>query len=227
MTSPEQPLSELNLARPLSEVTSFVKRGVAIGVYNASQNTNMLQALKLALEQAVTLGVDIDKLTVADASANLERWLQEYGRNSKASAQSIATYNGRGKKLLDDFIKWNGGDHMAWKKTIVKSPKPAKKSKPKESEGIPLVPGGNGGNGGSGAGAGGDAGAGEHLHVLRLPGGKVGKLLLPQPITLKEITAAWKLLDAYKLMLTAQAEVDADIGDDDEDDDEEGNEADT
>jgi hypothetical protein len=217
MSTPQQALSDANRARPLSEVTGFMKRGADIGVYNASQVTNMGQALKLALEQARGLGVDTEKLTVGEAAARLEEWLQEYGRNSKAGAQSIATYNGRGKKLFDDFIKWNNGDHMAWKKTIVKSPKPAKKAKPKESEAPP--PPANGTNAASSL----DAGPNEHMHVLRLPGGAVGKLVLPQPISLKVINAAWKLLDAYKIMLVAQAEIDEGS----EDDDEEGDEGDT
>jgi hypothetical protein len=214
MTNPERPLSEANAERPLSEVYAFIKKGADIGVYNASQTTNMSQALKLALDQARGLGVDTDQLTVAEAAASLEKWLQEYGRNSKASAQSIATYNGRGKKLLDDFVKWSGGDHMVWKKTIMKSPRPAKKSKPRESEAPPATPI-NGINGGATAG---DAGPGEQVHLLRLPGGGAGRLILPQPISLREINAAWKQLTALKTLLVTQAEIEA--GTDEEGDDE-------
>jgi hypothetical protein len=55
------------------------------------------------------------------------------------------------------------------------------------------------------------------VHVLRLPGSGAGRLILPQPISLREINAAWKQLTALKALLVTQAEIEAGT---DEDNDE-------
>jgi len=188
----------------VSAISGFVSDAKGVGIYNGSQATNLQQALKLALEQARLSGVDTDKVTIAQAKEGYDHWLDEYGGSNRASVHSIATYKGRAKKLLDDFTTWNGGNFMDWKKTLAKAPKPgARKHKPKEKEveeqqAAPPAINGQG------------VSTGSHEHVFRLPSGKTGKLTLPDPIKTSEITAAWKVLDAYRTLLEAQAEVDDD-----------------
>src|SRR5262245_891969 len=113
----------------VSAVTDFIASVKGVGIYNGSQATNLAQALKLALDQAKLSGTDTEKLSVAEARDSIDTWLDDYGANNKASVHSIATYKGRAKKLLDDFIKWNGGNFMEWKKTLAKAPKATRKPK--------------------------------------------------------------------------------------------------
>jgi hypothetical protein len=190
----------------VSAIPGFVSEAKGVGIYNGSQATNLQQALKLALEQAKLSGVDTDKVTIAQARESYDVWLDDYGGKNRASVHSIATYKGRVKKLLDDFTTWNDGNFMEWKKTIAKAPKQAAR-KPKAKETEEPAPQSNNGHVDT---------DGAHEHVFRLPSGKTGKLTLPDPIKTSEIKAAWKVLDAYKTLLEAQAEVDDEVIDEGE-----------
>ena len=53
-----------------------------------------------------------------------------------------------------------------------------------------------------------DAQANEQTHRLKLPGGKVGRLILPDPISKRELDVAWKLLAAYRTLLETEAGID-------------------
>ena len=190
-----------NKDQPLSAVKAFTEQAKATGVYNNSQAANLIAALTLAAEQAKKSGADVETMTVGEMQARLASHWEAYGGQSRASPQSVDTYNGRSKKLLEDFARWNGGDFMAWKRSLAKNGStkaPNKKAKPRvESESPPPKAVND------------DAGPGEQSHVMRLPGNKTARIILPHPITKKEISAVWKLLEAYRGMLETQADVEA------------------
>lgn len=186
-----------NRDRPVSEVAAFVQRAKETGIYIPSQATNLSQSLKVVIDQAERKGVDVSKMTVGQALDQMQALLNEYGASSRANPQTVDTYRGRAAKLCDDFIKYNEGDFFAWKRELAKAPKPVKaKGKSRAVSDA--------------------AGVSDSIkveletdesHVLRLPGGKLGKLVLPKNITSLEINAAWKQLDAYRTLLETQAEI--------------------
>jgi hypothetical protein len=192
-----------NRDQPLTKVDAFITKAKSVGAYNSSQATNLTVALNLVREQLDKSSADFDVLKVGEVLESVDKVLDEYGGESKASFQTIATYKGRAKKLLSDFITWNGGDFMQWKTQIAKdaNSKAARKSKAKivpskhtEPPKAPEVE---------------DSGKTDQTLEIRLSGGRAGRLILPDPLSQKDIDTAWKQIEAYKSLLVTRIDIDA------------------
>lgn len=190
---------------PAKAIEPFIQHALSVGAYQTAQAANHSAALKLVLEHARKTNAKVYDLPAGALLKQVDSILDDYGGQTNVSAQSIITYKWRAKKAVTDFIERNGGDFMAWKTELARKGKSAatkankkpkakqleKETTPPPADPAPAKPL--------------DAQPGEQSQRLKLPGGKVGRLILPDPITKKEIDAAWKLLDAYKIWLEAEA----------------------
>jgi hypothetical protein len=197
---------------PLSAIDAFANKALSVGAYNAPLHANLTASLKLVLDYAKKSDPKVEQAKVSQFLGSVDALLDDYGGQTKASPASITTYKWRAKRLLQDFVKYNDGDFMAWKNELAKKnkgaaakaakkPKPQQKAAPVEQSN-PI-----------------DAQLGDSVHVIRLPGGRSGRLSLPDPISKREIVLAWKQLAAYKALLETIAGVD-DSDDDDPNDEE-------
>lgn len=189
-------MSVENEGRRFSEIRPFIDWATSVGCYSGGQVSNNTGVLAV-LEKAPPA----PDMTVGELKQNIDAVLNTYAATSKVSHDSVLTYRARAIKLLDEFIKWNGGDVVAWKKEIAASgggARPRKsKAKPRESimDTAPIVNGVIGYNGNG------------QRHTIRLSGGRTGELMLPAILTGPDIETIWKQLTALKGLVEAQAEV--------------------
>ena len=159
----------------------------------------------MALEYAKKSNAKIEQTKVGAFLASIDSLLDDYGGQTKVSPASIVTYKWRGKRLLQDFIKYNDGDFMGWKTELAKkkgatAAKSAKSKQPAKTAPTPAID--------VAPAKPAEAPAGHSTHAIKLPGGKTGQLVLPEQLTMKEIAVAWKQLEAYRTLLETIAGVD-------------------
>jgi hypothetical protein len=195
-----------NADLPVSLVDAFAEKAKEVGAYKASQAANQTTALKLVLDQARKLNPKVHQMKVGELLSKVDSILDQYGGQTKASPASITAYKWRAKRLLTDFIERNEGDFYAWKTELARKSAAArvgKRSKVKVAAPVappPLPPVKEE-----------ISVSGQKSYELRLAG-RSGRLILPDPISQKEIDLVWKQLGAYKTLLETMVDTSEEAG---------------
>src|SRR6266851_9126002 len=110
-----------NKKLPISKVPEFIDEAQRLGCYTDNQRTNFETSWSIMNKVLAAEGLSLES-TVEQVQSKLDPLFDHYGRQSPAGAESIRVYRARIKRLLADFVQHNGGDFMAWKKTLEKAP---------------------------------------------------------------------------------------------------------
>jgi hypothetical protein len=182
-----------NAKLPIKQVRAFLTEAEDLGCYSKNQRYNFETAWALILKALTKAGLS-ETSTVETIVPKIEGLLREHGRTSSVSADSLKAYRARIKRLLGDFVKYNGGDFMAWKEELAKSPapdeaKPRKRRRANRSR-VDAIS------------------SSDHpdamVHRLIVRQGVEGKMELPTDISKIELESIWKQLDALKSLILAQ-----------------------
>jgi hypothetical protein len=183
-----------NKKLPLSKVPAFIREAKRLGCYKGNQASNFEGTWSLLTKVLETEGLSLES-TVEQLEPKVDALFDHHGGQSAASAESIRVYKARIKRLLADFAQHNGGDFMAWKKTLEKTPtngdtkartnRKARRSRVKLS--------GSEGN------------VDKITHRLFLLGeSKEGRIEIPTGLTGEQIEQIWTQLEAIKTLVKAQ-----------------------
>ncbi len=183
-----------NKKLPISKVPSFADEALRLGCYTKNQRYNFETAWAILTKSLAEAGLNVEN-TVEQLQPKVEVLLDGHGRKSSVSAASIRAYAARVKKLLDDFVKHNGGDYMAWKKELDKT-SGTEDTKPKRRRKRASLRPANGET---------EEEMGTIAHRLIAGGQKEGKISLPDDLTDEEVDRVWAQLDALKALFKAQS----------------------
>ncbi len=174
-------------------VIPFADKATELGCYTKTQRYNFGTAWAVLLEHLAAVGLN-QSATIEELEPKIADALKERGRSSKASATSLRAYQTRIKKLLEDFVKWNGSDFMKWKEEIAKPTQNGDAKSPKRRKATRQRS---------------NLGAGEDdvdtiTHRLIAGEGKEGKIIIPTDLTKDQIDRIWAQLQAIKTLVKAQ-----------------------
>lgn len=182
-----------NKKAAISKVPAFIEEAVRLGCYSKNQSYNIETAWTVLKKVLGQEGLSLDS-AVEEVQPKIESLLDHHGRQSSASAESIRAYKSRLKKLLADFVAHNGGDFMAWKKELEKSPKNGD-TKPRKSRQVSRrrsTPSGSEGT------------VDTITHRLIVGDGKEGEISIPSDLSKEQIERIWAQLAAIKTLVKAQ-----------------------
>ncbi len=182
-----------NRKLPISKVEPFADEAKRLGCYTDTQRYNFSTAWKVLTENLGAVGLNLSA-TIEQLEPKIKEALNERSRNSKVSADSLRVYQARIKRVLDDFVKWNGGDFAKWKEEIAKlsgnddakSQKRRKATRQRSNSG------------------GGEGGMEPITHRLIAGDGKEGKISLPTDLSDDQVDKIWSQLEAIKSLIKAQ-----------------------
>jgi hypothetical protein len=193
----------------LDHVTSFIDEAKRRGIYTSSQGS-MIASWQVYLSKVLPSGVTPETLTVGDALEKLSEFMQLYAAQAGVKVASVTTYQTKVRRLLSEFITYNGAPEAKWftwkqqseKKSAQASAAASAKGKKAPQKGdspsdpeVAIL------------GAATDAPK-MMLHILPLPGGKRrAELRLPVDLRLSDFTALEKTFKAIISLEKARVEV--------------------
>jgi hypothetical protein len=177
----------------ISRVPAFINRAVELGCYNKSQKYNIETAWTVLQKVLPLEGLSLDS-SVEQVQPKIDDLLDHHGRQSPASAETLRAYKSRLKKLLAEFVEYNGSDFLAWKKKLDKPPangdtKPRKSRKASRKRSTP---------------DGSEDDVDTITHRLIAGEGKEGKIIIPSDLSKEQIDRIWAQLNAIKTLIKAQ-----------------------
>jgi hypothetical protein len=177
-------------------VVPFADRATELGCYSKTQRYNFGTAWAVLLEHLGAVGLT-QSATIEELEPKIADALKERGRNKNVNAESLRAYQARIKKLLEDFVKWNGGDFMKWKEEIAKT-NPTDDAKSQKRRKVTRQRS--------------NSGDGEDIvdsitYPLFAGDGKDGKISIGRDLTEEQIDRIWAQLDAIKTLVRAQSGV--------------------
>ncbi|MGA7872978.1 MAG: hypothetical protein WCA22_18975 [Candidatus Binatus sp.] len=181
-----------NKTQPISQVQKFADEAERLGCYSKDQRYNFGTAWAIVLKGLTGTGLT-DASTVEQLRPKIAEIFKEHGRQSRAKADSLKAYSGRVMRLLDDFLKYNGGDFMAWKEALAKSPSNDDNGKRRRRK-----PSRQTSSGGDNTDV--------MIHRLVVRQGTEAKIELPQDLSEPELESVWAQLTALKGYIKAQIE---------------------
>lgn len=183
-----------NKKLPISGVLAFAEKATELGCYTKTQRYNFGTAWSILLEHLAAVDLTLSS-TVEQLQPKIADLLAERGRKTKVNAKSLRAYEARIKKLLADFVKWNGSDFMKWKQEIEKSSSnsDAKSQKRRKATRPRTNPSGV------------EDDVDSITHRLIANEGKEGKIILPNDLSEQEIETIWAQLGALQSLIKAQA----------------------
>jgi hypothetical protein len=185
-----------NSEQPISKVRAFAELAETRGCYSKSQRGNLETAWTIFLKSASDLIATPESVPVGNILDEVEPVFRKYGSENNVSIDTVRAYQGRVKRLLDDFLAHNGGDFMAWKESLSRTANSSatrlrkrKRSQPAIEEPPPTPFPSQTLN---------------VSHRIVLSEGREGALLLPPKFTDEDIDPVWEQLDALKILIKAQ-----------------------
>jgi hypothetical protein len=179
-----------NKTLPISAVRKFTDEAERLGCYTKNQRYNFETAWAVLVKALPQQGLS-ETSTVEQLQPKIEEIFKEHGRKSRVNADSLKAYQTRIKRLLDDFIKYNGADFMAWKEELAKSPASEDTGKRRRRRSSRQT---NGGGDNTDV----------MTHRLIVRDGSEGKIELPQDLSEAELDIVWGQLEALKGLIKAQ-----------------------
>lgn len=183
-----------NKKLPISGVLAFAEKATQLGCYTKTQRYNFGTAWSILLEHLAAVDLTLSS-TVEQLQPKIADLLAERGRKTKVNAKSLRAYEARIKKLLADYVKWNGSDFMKWKQEIEKSSSNSDaKSQKRRKAARPRANSSDV-----------EDDVDSITHRLIANEGKEGKIILPNDLSEQEIETIWAQLGALQSLIKAQA----------------------
>lgn len=187
-----------NEKQPIGAVRAFVDKAVQLGCYTPTQKYNFETAWAVLIKALGQAGLT-ETSPVEQLRPKVGELLRHHGGTTKISADSLKAYQARINRLLEDFIKYNGGDFMAWKEAKAKAGSAADESKPRRQRRKTMRA-----RNGSGKGMDDEVDQDTISHRLIATEGKEGRIEIPTGLTETEVDSIWLQLDAIRTLVKAQ-----------------------
>jgi hypothetical protein len=179
-----------NKTQPIGQILKFADEAERLACYTKDQRYNFGTAWAIVLKGLVGAGLT-ETSTVDQLRPKIPEIFKEHGRQSRAKADSLKAYLGRVTRLLDDFTTYNGGDFMAWKEALAKSPSNDDNGKRRRRKQARQT------------NSGGDN-TDVMTHRLIVRQGTEAKIELPQDLSETELESVWAQLTALKGYIKTQ-----------------------
>jgi hypothetical protein len=181
-----------NTEQPISKVRTFAEMAESRGCYSTNQRGNLETAWTIFLKNISDQASSPESTSVERILPLVDPVFRKYGSENRVSPTTVRAYQTRVKRLLDDFVAYNGGDFMAWKESLNRATNTASKSRQRrkihEPEKVLTIL----------------KQTQSVTHRLVLSRGREGSLVLPTDLSESDVEPVWQQLEALKTLTKAQ-----------------------